>query len=71
MAVGVAIVNDNDGHTPDHARAEQIYYASLAEGLSFKISAGSVLTLSPPLTIPQDDLNRALTIVETAIRDAA
>jgi 4-aminobutyrate aminotransferase len=40
----------------------------MAEGLSFKISAGNVLTLSPPLTISQKDLDRALEIVETAIQ---
>jgi 4-aminobutyrate aminotransferase len=70
LMFGVEIVSDKDTRTPDHQRAEQIYYACLAEGLSFKISAGSVLTLSPPFTIPEDDLDRALSIVETAVRDA-
>ena len=55
--------------TPD--RAERILYACLSAGLSYKISAGTVLTLSPPLTIPEADLDRALSIVETAIREAA
>ena len=36
-------------------------------GLSFKISRGCVLTLSPPLTIGRADLDQALTIVENAI----
>lgn len=71
LMFGVEIVLDKETREPDHTRAEQIYYACLAEGLSFKISAGSVLTLSPPLTIPQDDLNKALSIVENAIRAAA
>ncbi len=70
LMFGVEIVSDRDARRPDHDRAEQIYYACLAAGLSFKISAGSVLTLSPPLTIPEGDLARALGIVETAIRDA-
>ncbi len=35
-------------------------------GLSFKISQGCVLTLSPPMTISDDDLDKALTIVESA-----
>jgi len=43
----------------------------LEQGLSFKISAGSVLTLSPPLTIAQDDLDRALGIVQSAIQECA
>lgn len=70
LMFGVEIVSDKTARTPDPERAERIYYTCLAEGLSFKISAGSVLTLSPPLTIPEDDLARALSIVETAIRNA-
>jgi 4-aminobutyrate aminotransferase len=68
---GVEIVSDREARTPDPDRAERILYACLAEGLSFKLSAGNVLTLSPPMTIAEDDLDRALTIVETAVRNAA
>jgi len=64
---GIEIVTDRDSRTPDAPRAEAVYYACLAEGLSFKISAGNVLTLSPPMTIAQDDLDRALGIVEAAV----
>ncbi|RKF16785.1 aspartate aminotransferase family protein [Roseovarius spongiae] len=71
LMFGVEIVTDRDTRAPDPARAEAIYYACLAEGLSFKISAGNVLTLSPPLTIAEADLDAALGIVETAIRDQA
>lgn len=52
-------------------KAEQIYYTCLEAGLSFKISQGSVLTLSPPLTIARDDLDRAMDIVVIAIKAAA
>ena len=69
LMFGVEIVEDRATKTPGHDRAERIYYACLEAGLSFKISQGCVLTLSPPLTISRDDLDRALTIVETAIRD--
>ena len=71
LMFGVEIVSDRAARTPDPERAERILYACLGEGLSFKNSAGNVLTLSPPLTISEDDLDRALSIVETAIRDAA
>lgn len=70
LMFGVEIVSDREARTPDPDRAERIYYACLSQGLSFKISAGSVLTLSPPLTIPEDDLDRALSIVENAVREA-
>lgn len=71
LMFGVEIVTDCDSRQPDPGRAERIFYACLAEGLSFKISAGNVLTLSPPMVIAEADLHRALTIVETAIRDIA
>ena len=53
---------------PDTDRAEAVYYACLREGLSFKISAGNVLTLSPPMTIARDDLDRALGIVSATVK---
>ena len=65
---GVEIVTDRETRTPDPDRAEAIYYRCLEDGLSFKISAGNVLTLSPPMVISDADLDRALTIVETAIQ---
>ena len=71
LMFGVEIVTDRDSRDPDPGRAERIFYACLAEGLSFKISAGNVLTLSPPMVIAEADLDRALTIVETALRDIA
>ncbi|MCT8329732.1 (R)-1-hydroxy-2-aminoethylphosphonate ammonia-lyase [Albidovulum sediminis] len=69
LMFGVEIVADRSTRAPDRAAAERIYYRCLEAGLSFKISAGSVLTLSPPLTIAQDDLDRALSIVARAIAD--
>ncbi|SEO12890.1 4-aminobutyrate aminotransferase apoenzyme [Pseudorhodobacter antarcticus] len=67
LMFGVEIVEDRATKREAPDRAERIYYRCLEAGLSFKISAGCVLTLSPPLTIAQVDLDRALSIVETAI----
>lgn len=51
----------------DAQLAETTFYRCLDAGLSFKLSAGTVLTLSPPMTIDKADLDRALTIVETCL----
>ncbi|MBL4769424.1 MAG: aminotransferase class III-fold pyridoxal phosphate-dependent enzyme, partial [Rhodobacteraceae bacterium] len=69
LMFGVEIVEDRTDKTPGNARAEAIYYACLAAGLSFKVSQGCVLTLSPPLTITRADLQRALQIVVKAIKE--
>ena len=70
LMMGVEIVTDKDARTPGNELAEKIYYACLEQGLSFKITQGCVLTLSPPLVISREDLDRALDIVETAINAA-
>lgn len=71
LMFGVEIVLDRIDKTPGNDLAEKIYYACLSAGLSFKISQGCVLTLSPPLTISRTDLDRALDIVVNAIREVA
>jgi 4-aminobutyrate aminotransferase len=68
---GVEIVQDRGSKLEGNAMAEQIYYRCLEQGLSFKISQGCVLTLSPPMTISDTDLDTALTIVESAIAEVA
>ena len=68
LLIGVEIVENCDTRAPDPALAERIYYACLDRGLSFKITAGNVLTLSPPLVISRTDLDHALDILTDAIR---
>ena len=68
---GVKIVKDRQSKEPGNDLAETIYYRCLEAGLSFKISQGCVLTLSPPLVISEADLETALTIVEEAILEVA
>jgi 4-aminobutyrate aminotransferase len=71
LMFGIEIVTDRDSRAMGKDLAERIYYQCLEVGLSFKISAGCVLTLSPPLTIARKDLERALAIVTAAIMAAA
>jgi len=56
---------------PAREAAERVLYDCLANGLSFKVGQGNVLVLAPPLVIAEDDLDRALDIVESAIVRAA
>ncbi|RBO95958.1 (R)-1-hydroxy-2-aminoethylphosphonate ammonia-lyase [Pseudochrobactrum asaccharolyticum] len=67
LLFGVELVRDRQSREPDNALAEAVYYRCLEGGVSFKISQGNVLTLSPPLIITQQELEQALTIVEKAI----
>jgi 4-aminobutyrate aminotransferase len=67
LMFGVELVEDKQTLAPNNALAEKVYYRCLDEGLSFKISLGNVLTLSPPLVISRQALDRALDIVEAAV----
>ncbi len=69
LMFGIEIVADKETKEVGKDLAERIYYACLEAGLSFKISQDCVLTLSPPLTISRDELDAALSIVETAISE--
>ena len=71
LMFGIEIVTDRAEKTPGNALAEQIYYRCLQAGLSFKISQGCVLTLSPPLTIRKQDLENAINIVSNKIIEGA
>ena len=51
-------------------QAERMMYACLERGLSFKVSDGNVLTLSPPLTISNEEMAQALTILTEVIMTA-
>jgi 4-aminobutyrate aminotransferase len=51
--------------------AERVLYESLARGLSFKIGGGNVVTLCPPLTIPFDEFDEALEMLEAAFSAAS
>ena len=61
---GIDLRRDNE---PASDEADEVLYHSLSRGLSYKVGAGSVLTLCPPLTITSDELTIALDIIEEGI----
>lgn len=69
LAMGLEIVDGPEGRaSPD--KAEAVLYACLERGLSFKISGGSFLTLTPPLNISDTDMDQALCILREALHSA-
>ena len=49
--------------------AERVMYDCLSNGLSFKVSNGNVLTLTPPLNITDEEMARAISILKNAIQN--
>jgi 4-aminobutyrate aminotransferase len=70
LVLGIELVHDRAGMEPDNDLAEATLYAALDRGLSFKTTMGNVLTLTPPLTIAEAEMLRALDIIAAAIEDA-
>jgi 4-aminobutyrate aminotransferase len=69
LLLGVELVRDRATRAPARAEAEAVMYRALGRGLSFKVTAGNVLTLAPPLTVGEAELDRALAIVDQALAD--
>jgi 4-aminobutyrate aminotransferase len=67
LLMGVELVADRETRAPANQAAEEVFYRCLERGLSFKVSMGNVLTLSPPLIIDQGDLDRALDILDESL----
>jgi (R)-1-hydroxy-2-aminoethylphosphonate ammonia-lyase len=67
LLLGVELVRDRETREPARDEAEAVMYAALERGLSFKVSGGHVLSLSPPLVITREDLDRALAIVDECL----
>ena len=64
---GIELVKDRDTKEKAIKESEAVMYECLNRGLSFKVSAGNVLQLSPPIIITRGQLKEALAIVEAAI----
>jgi 4-aminobutyrate aminotransferase len=65
LLLGVELVQDH--HTRERAidQAEHVMYNALSQGLSFKLTMGNIITLTPPLTITQPEMDCALAILES------
>ena len=64
---GIELVTDQALKTRAFDEAEALLYECLSLGLSFKISQGNVIQLSPPLIITREQLTTALNIFEIAL----
>jgi 4-aminobutyrate aminotransferase len=60
---GIELVNDHFTKERATIKAEKIMYDCMGKGLSFKISHGNIIQLSPSLTISRDDLKKSVTIL--------
>ncbi|EGQ9977235.1 aspartate aminotransferase family protein [Vibrio parahaemolyticus] len=67
MLWGIELVTDHENKARAYDEAEAVLYQCLNNGVSFKVSQGNVIQLSPPLIITREQLTEALAIFEEAI----
>ncbi|EHW0638636.1 TPA: aspartate aminotransferase family protein [Vibrio parahaemolyticus] len=63
----IELVTDHESKARAYDEAEAVLYQCLNNGVSFKVSQGNVIQLSPPLIITREQLTEALAIFEEAI----
>jgi 4-aminobutyrate aminotransferase len=69
LLLGLELVSDRTAKTPAADAAEQVLYAALSRGLSFKTTMGNVLTLTPPLITTREQMGLALDILDDCLSE--
>jgi len=69
LMMGMELVKDRETKEPARAEAEQVMYSALAQGLSFKVTMGNILTLTPALTLSDEEMERALGILDACLTE--
>jgi 4-aminobutyrate aminotransferase len=70
LLIGIELVKDRASKAPADGLAEEVLYRCLDKGLSFKITMGNVLTLTPPLILTFEEMDLALEIIDGCIGEA-
>jgi 4-aminobutyrate aminotransferase len=68
---GVELIRPGAGSVKATREAELVMYYCLEHGLSFKVSNGNVLQLSPPIVITREELTSAFLILDEALKSLA
>ena len=69
LLMGMELVKDGKSGERAMDLAEEVMYRALAKGLSFKLSMGNILTLTPPLTLTTDEMGQAVDILDTCLTE--
>jgi 4-aminobutyrate aminotransferase len=67
LFLGIELVKNQKTRERATDEAETVMYESLTRGLSFKLTMGNIITLTPALTITKDEMDQALAIIEECI----
>ena len=69
LLLGIELVTDRVTRARATEQAEAVMYRALSRGLSFKLTMGNIITLTPPLTIAREEIDLALDILDTCLSE--
>lgn len=69
LLLGVELVTDRATRARATDEAEAVMYRALSKGLSFKLTMGNIITLTPPLVITREEMDRALDILDECLTE--
>ncbi|MBD3266090.1 aspartate aminotransferase family protein [bacterium] len=69
LLMGIELVKNRETKERATEEAERVMYNALSRGLSFKLTMGNILTLTPPLIITKTQMDEALAIIEKCIQE--
>jgi 4-aminobutyrate aminotransferase len=70
LAIGLELVHDRDGAEPDRTLAQKTVYRAWQLGAVVYYVGGNVLEITPPLVITDEQIDKAVDILDHAISDA-
>jgi 4-aminobutyrate aminotransferase len=69
LFLGIELVKDRTTRERATDEAEAVMYSALSKGLSFKLTMGNIITLTPALTIKREEMDKAFTIIDECLTD--
>jgi 2,2-dialkylglycine decarboxylase (pyruvate) len=74
LLLGVELVTDRESRAPNHAlgglTTQKCYELGLSMNIRRRKERGSVWRIAPPLTVSTDEIDRAVTILDQALRES-
>ncbi len=69
LLLGIELIRNRDTRERATDEAERVMYRALEKGLSFKLTMGTILTLTPALTITNEQMDQALDIIDACLTE--
>ncbi|MBA7647692.1 Isoleucine 2-epimerase [subsurface metagenome] len=69
LLMGMELVKNRETRERAVEEAEQVMYNALSKGLSFKLTMGNIISLTPALTITREEMDLALKILDDCLAE--